>query len=59
MYLQENTCTQLQGQGHTKCYPSTLHHLTLTSRSHEMLPTTLYIMWPIYLYSLKLLRPMV
>ena len=30
--------------------------LTLGSRSHKMLPSTLYIMWPIQLQSLKLLR---
>ena len=30
--------------------------LTLGSRSHEMLPSTLYIMWPIQLQSLKFLR---
>ena len=29
--------------------------LTLGSRSHEMSPSTLYIMWPIHLQSLKLL----
>ena len=33
--------------------------LTLVSRSHKMLPSTLYIMWPMILQSLKLLRPMV
>ena len=31
----------------------------LGSMSHEMLPSTLYIMWPIQLQSLKLLRLMV
>ena len=30
--------------------------LTLGSRSHKMLPSTLYIMWPFQLQSLKLLR---
>ena len=30
--------------------------LTLGSRSHEMLPSTLYIMCPIHLQSLKLLH---
>ena len=30
--------------------------LTLCHRSHEMLPSTLYIMWPILLHSLKLMR---
>ena len=30
--------------------------LTLGSRSHKMLPSTLYIMWAIQLQSLKLLR---
>ena len=35
-----------------------IFHLTLTprSRSHEMLPSTLYIMRPMHLQSLKLLR---
>ena len=30
--------------------------LTLVSRSHKMLPSTLYIMWPFQLQSLKLLH---
>ena len=30
--------------------------LTLGSSSHKMLPSTLYIMWPIHLQSFKLLR---
>ena len=30
--------------------------LTLVTRSHEMLPSTLYFMWPIQVQSLKLLR---
>ena len=33
--------------------------LTLGSRSHEMSPSTLYIMWSIHLQSFKLLRPTV
>ena len=33
--------------------------LTLGSRSHEMSPSTLYIMWSMHLQSLKLLRPTV
>ena len=33
--------------------------LTLGSRSHEMSPSTLYIMWSMRLQSLKLLRPTV
>ena len=41
-----------------RCIYKKIHHLTLTLglRSHEMLPSTLYIMWPIQLQSLKLLR---
>ena len=31
--------------------------LTLGSRSHKILPSTLYIMWSMHLQSLKLLRP--
>ena len=35
-----------------------IHYLTLTLglRSHTMLPSTLYIMWPNQIQSLKLLR---
>ena len=53
------------GQGHTKCcpVPSTSRDLCTSKvwycyipRSYEMLPSTLYIMWPIQLQSLKLLR---
>ena len=33
-----------------------IQYSTFDSRSHEMLPSTLYIMWPIQLQSLKLLR---
>ena len=33
--------------------------LTLTLRSHEMSPSTLYFMWSMHLQSLKLLRPTV
>ena len=32
-----------------------LQKKTFGSRSHEMLPSSLYIMWPIQLQSLKLL----
>ena len=32
-----------------------IHHLTFGSRSREMLPSTLHIMWPIQLQNLKLL----
>ena len=41
-----------------RCIYKKIHYLTLTlgSRSHEMLPSTLYIMWPMRLQSLKLLR---
>ena len=33
--------------------------MTLASRSHEILPSTLYIMRPMHLQRLKLLRPTV
>ena len=36
-----------------------MHSLTLASRSHEILPSTCYIMRPIHLQHLKLLRPIV
>ena len=32
--------------------------MTLEWRAHEMLPRTLYIMWPVQLQSLKMLHPM-
>ena len=38
---------------------NTLFDLDLGSRSHKMLLNTLYIMWPMHLQSLKLLRPRV
>ena len=38
-----------------RCIYKKIHYLTLGSRSHEMLPSTLYIMWPMQLQSLKLL----
>ena len=34
-------------------------NLTLESRSHKMLPSTIHIMWPMHLYTLKLLCPVV
>ena len=44
-----------------RCIYKKIHYLTLTlgSRSHEMSPSTLYIMWSMHLQSLKLLRPTV
>ena len=47
-----------------RCITKKIHCLTLTprsrgSRSHEMLPSTLEIMWPMYQQSLMLLHPMV
>ena len=36
-----------------------IHYLTLGSRSHKMLPSTLENMWPMHQQSLKLLHPMV
>ena len=44
-----------------RCIYKKLHYLTLTprSRSHEILPSALYIMWPMRLQSLKLLRQQV
>ena len=40
-----------------RCIYKKIHYLTLTlgPRSHEMLPSALYIMWPMHLQSLKLL----
>ena len=38
---------------------STLYDLTLGSRSHKMLPSSIHIMWPMHLRTLKLLCPMV
>ena len=39
-----------------RCIYMKIHYLTLTLRSgsHKMLPSTLYIMWPIQIQSLKL-----
>ena len=42
-----------------RCINKKIHYLTLTSRSHEMLPSTFYIMWPMHQQSLILLHPMV
>ena len=39
-----------------KCIYKKVHYLTFGSMSHEMLPSTIYIMWPIHLQSLKGLR---
>ena len=38
-----------------RCIYKKIQYLTLGSRSHKMLPSTLYTMWPIQLQSLKLL----
>ena len=42
-----------------RCIYKKIHYLTLTlgSRSHEMLPSTLDIMWPMHQQSLMLLHP--
>ena len=44
-----------------RCIYKIIHYLTLTprSRSHEMLPSTLNIMWPMHRQNLKLLLPTV
>ena len=44
-----------------RCIYKKIHYLTLTpmSRSHEVLPSTLVIMWPIHRQNLKLLLPKV
>ena len=44
-----------------RCIYKKIHYLTLTLglRSYEVLPSTLYIMWPIHLQSLKVLCPRV
>ena len=41
-----------------RCIYKQIHYLTLTfgSRSHEMLPSALYIMWPMHIQSLEFLR---
>ena len=46
---------RLRGDTFTRKYNIWPLTLTLGSRSHEMSPSTLYIMWPIHLQSLKLL----
>ena len=50
------TSNRLGGDTITRKYNIWPLTLTLGSRSHEMLPSTLYTMWPIHLQSLKLLR---
>ena len=50
------TSNRLEGDTFTRKYIIWLLTLTLGSRSHEMLPSTLYFMWHIQLQSLKLLR---
>ena len=47
------TSKALEGEAFTRKF--NIWPLTLGSRSHKMLPSTLYIMWPIQLQSLKLL----
>ena len=44
-----------------RCIYKKIHYLTLTprSRSHALLPSTLYIMWPMHRQNLKLLLPKV
>ena len=63
-----NLCTckiwSCYGQWLRRCIYKTIHYLTLTRRSrgsmsHEMLPSTLNIMWPRHQQSLMLLYPMV
>ena len=39
-----------------RCIYKKIHSLTLTLVSHETLPSTLYIMWPMHLQSLKRFR---
>ena len=53
------TSNRLGGDTFTRKYIIWPLTLTLRSRSHEMLPSTLYIMWHIKLQSLKLLPLMV
>ena len=50
-------CNSLGGNKLTRKY--IICPLTLASRSHEILPSTLYIMRPMHLQHLKLLRPTV
>ena len=47
---------RLGGDTFTRKYIIWSLTLTLGSRSHKMLPSTLYLMWPFQLQSLKLLR---
>ena len=49
------TSKALGGEGFTRKFNIWSLTLALGSRSHKMLPSTLYIMWPIQLQSLKLL----
>ena len=53
------TSISLPGDAFTRKYIIWPLTLTLGSRSHEMSPSTLYIMWSIHLQSLKLLPPTV
>ena len=50
------TSNRLGGDTFTRRYIIYSLTLTLGSRSHEMLTSTLYNMWPIQLQSLNLLR---
>ena len=50
------TVNPLGGDTFTRKYITRPLTLTLGSRSHKMLPSTLYIIWPIQLQSLQLLR---
>ena len=49
------TSKALGGEAFTRKFNIWSLTLTFGSRSHKMLPSTLYIMWPIQLQSLKLL----
>ena len=42
-----------------RCIYKKIHYLTLGSRSHKMLPSTLEIMWPMHQQSLILVHPTV
>ena len=53
------TSKSLWGDAFTRKYIIRPLTLTLGSRSHEMSPSTLYIMWSMHLQSFKLLRPTV
>ena len=52
----EVTTSKALGEAFTRKFNIWPLTLTLGSRSHEMLPSTLYSMWPIQLQSVKLLR---